>query len=198
MPACLNNLYAIILAAGNSSRLGTPKQLLEWRERPLLAHCLDTARSLLNDRIVVVLGAYADTIQSAIDLTSVITILNPDWQEGMASSIRAGIQALPDDADAALILLSDQPLVTAEHLQQLLQNWQATPTHIVASEYQEVLGVPALFPAPFFETLSSLTGDRGAKQLFTTFEHQLLKTPLAAAKWDIDTQEDVNRLRVLP
>lgn len=189
-----NNVYAIILAAGSSSRMGRPKQLLEWRNRPLLEHAVLNASSILNERVIVVLGAHSRSIQSAIDLSPVTVIVNPDWQEGMASSIRAGTQTLPESADAALILLGDQPLINAPHILSLLHGWQNEPTRIVASGYRQSVGVPALFPAEFFEYLLDLRGDSGAKQLLIKFEQRLVKIPLPEAAVDIDNVGDFDLL----
>lgn len=196
MNACRNEVYAVILAAGSSSRLGRPKQLLEWRERPLLQHALLSAAPIFEQRIVVVLGAHAETIRAGIDFAEARSIDNPDWQEGMASSIRAGVQALPASAAAALFLLCDQPLVTSAHLQNLLQAWQTAPHCIVASHYRQACGVPALFPAEYFAHLLSLKGDRGAKPLFKQFQDSLLKIPLPEAELDIDSQADFERLNM--
>lgn len=194
MSASNAEVYAIILAAGASQRLGQPKQLLEWRNRSLLAHAITTADSVLRERTIVVLGANAEAINNGIDLDGTVAIINPDWQEGMASSIRAGIQALPPSATAALILLCDQPLVKQAHLQMLLNAWQTAPTKIVASLYRQSPGVPALFPREFFGDLSALAGDRGAKPLLQKFESRLLKIPMPEAELDIDYDEDFARL----
>jgi molybdenum cofactor cytidylyltransferase len=194
MNAAIDNVYAIILAAGASSRLGSPKQLLEWRNRPLLEHAIVNARAVLNERVIVVLGAHAEAMHTTIDLGGVTSIINPAWQEGMASSIRAGVHALPESASAVLILLCDQPLINAAHMQNLLSAWQTAPNRIVASQYHHSVGVPALFPAEFFEYLLSLNGDRGAKPLLMRFENRLLKIPLLEAELDIDSVGDFDRL----
>lgn len=196
MNASNANVFAIILAAGSSSRLGSPKQLLAWRNASLLEHAVSNARTVLYQCVIVVLGAHADAIHSAVDLDGLTVVVNPDWQEGMASSIRAGVRALPASASAALILLCDQPLVNASHLRKLLEAWEAEPNHIVASEYRQSVGVPALFPAEFFDELSALNGDRGAKLLLLKFDDRLLKIPLPEAELDIDNAEDVARLAV--
>jgi molybdenum cofactor cytidylyltransferase len=194
MNASIDKVYAIILAAGTSSRMGSPKQLLEWRNRPLLEYAVLNARSIFNERVIVVLGAYSGSIQTAIDLGGVTSVINPGWQEGMASSIRVGIQALPALTSAALILLCDQPLINAKHIQNLLDGWQTAPTLIVASQYHHSVGVPALFPAEFFKDLLTLKGDRGAKSLLLQFEKNLLKIPLPEAELDIDSTEDFDHL----
>ncbi len=194
MNAAIDNVYAIILAAGASRRMGSPKQLLEWRNRPLLEHAVVNARAILNERVIVVLGAHAESIQAAIDLGDVTSIVNSEWQEGMASSIRAGVQALPESASAVLILLGDQPLINAAHLQNLLNSWQSAPSRIVASQYHHSIGVPALLPAKFFGYLLGLSGDRGAKPLLMEFENSLLKIPLPEAELDIDSAGDFDHL----
>ncbi len=188
------NVYAIILAAGASRRLGSPKQLLEWRGRTLLGNTIENARSLLNERVIVVLGAQAEAIRETVDFGELVVVVNPDWPTGIASSIRAGIDALPTSADGVLMLLSDQPLVGYRKMQNLLTQWQIEPSLIAASQYHDTVGIPALFPSAFFGALRSLRGDRGAKSLLLQFEEKLLKIPLPEAELDIDTREDFDYL----
>ncbi|WP_341328723.1 nucleotidyltransferase family protein [Methylotuvimicrobium sp. KM2] len=188
------NIYAVILAAGASRRLGSPKQLLEWRGRTLLGNTIENARSLLNERVIVILGSQAQTIQEKIDLSGVVAVVNPDWQTGIASSIRAGIDSLPVNADGVLMLLSDQPLVGYRAMQNLLAQWRIEPSCIAVSQYHDTVGVPALFPSAFFGALRSLRGDRGAKSLLLQFEDKLQKIPLPEAELDIDTREDFDHL----
>jgi molybdenum cofactor cytidylyltransferase len=196
MKMCSDNVYAIVLAAGNSSRLeNNPKQLLSWKSRPLLEHVLINVQAVLKDRIVIVLGAHSHTIKMCINLDSFKTVINPDWQQGMASSIRTGIQSLPKTATAAIILLSDQPLIRTEHFQQLLTTWKNSPTQIVASEYNQSIGVPAIFPNRFFAQLQLLQGDQGAKSLLVKGEKDVIKIPLPEAELDIDSIEDFNNLK---
>ena len=194
MNASLDNVYAIILAGGSSSRMGRPKQLLEWQNQSLLEHAIQNAYSLLNERVIVVLGSHAEAIKTVIDLDVVTAVINPDWREGMASSIRTGVQALPASASAALILLCDQPLINSRHIQTILSTWHNEPTRIVASQYNNSVGVPALFPAEFFRPLQELKGDRGAKRLLMEFGESLLKVPLPEAELDIDTTGDFDHL----
>ncbi|WP_347989083.1 nucleotidyltransferase family protein [Methylomonas sp. AM2-LC] len=194
MSASLDKVYAIILAAGASTRLGSPKQLLEWRNQSLLAHTLQNVQVLLGKQVYVVLGAHAAEIQSALALDKRNTVINANWEEGIASSIRAGVNALPASASAVLILLCDQPLINTRHLQQLLKGWQSATDKIVASQYPQSVGVPALFPARYFEQLLTLSGDRGARSLFKAFETNLQKIPIPEAEFDIDYKEDFDRL----
>lgn len=194
MNTSIDNVHAVILAAGGSSRMGKPKQLLEWQNQSLLEHALQNARALLNERVIVVLGAHSDTITSTVDLDTVTAIVNSDWQEGMASSIHAGVRALPVSATAVLFLLCDQPLITPIHIQTLLNGWQNEPSRIVASQYNHSVGVPALFPAEFFRRLLELEGDQGAKRLLLEYSDSLLTIPLPEAGLDIDTRHDFDQM----
>lgn len=194
MSANPNEVYAIILAAGASKRLGRPKQLLPWQGKTLLEHAIATLQSEFADRVLVVLGAEAELIASNVEVGGVKTVINLDWQQGMSGSIRLGLSALPTSAQAALLVLCDQPLIAASHYQSLLQSWQANPEQIIASRYNDNLGVPAVFPRQFFPALQNLTGDRGAKPLLREYAKQLLAIGLDQAAVDIDTNEDFQRL----
>ncbi len=195
MNASSDNVYAVILAAGESSRMGSPKQLLVWGNHTLLEHAVLNVRSLLHERSVIVLGAHAEAIRASVSLDGGSVIVNPDWQEGIASSIRAGIRALPASASAALILLCDQPLIGAKQIRTLLNAWEKEPSRIVASIYNDGVGVPALFPAEFFGQLLELEGDRGGKGLLRKFNDRLLKISLPEAELDIDSTADFEQLR---
>ncbi|PKM12345.1 MAG: nucleotidyltransferase family protein [Gammaproteobacteria bacterium HGW-Gammaproteobacteria-3] len=189
-----DNVYAIVLAAGASKRLGTLKQLARWKNQTLLEHALQKLRSLLAERVIVVLGAHAVTIQAAVALDAVTTVVNNDWRQGVASSLRAGIETLPPSASAVLILLCDQPLISVAQLQTLLAAWQNESDRIVASEYSMSVGVPALFPAEFFPALRKLEGDQGAKRLLKEYAAKVIKISLPEAELDIDTPDDFDYL----
>jgi molybdenum cofactor cytidylyltransferase len=190
----IDQVYAVILAAGKSARMGQPKQLLEWQNRALLEHALINARMVFEDRLLVVLGAEAELIQSTINLAGATVIVNPDWQTGMASSIRAAIRALPNSATAVMLMLCDQPLITNVQLQSLVSTWQATPEQIAASEYHQSIGVPAIFPASYFDQLSMLAGDKGAKSVLIKHQTDLIRISLPEAEFDIDTLADFQHL----
>lgn len=194
MNANIDGVYAVVLAAGASRRLGHPKQLLVWNEQTLLERAVANASSVFGERCLVVLGCHAESIRDTVGLEAVTVIDNPDWQEGIASSIRAGIQALPASAEAALILLCDQPLVQDGHIRALLNAWRAEPSRIVASLYQGGAGVPALFPSNYFQALLALTGDQGAKALLKKYDAECLTIEQPEAEFDIDSGEDFERL----
>jgi molybdenum cofactor cytidylyltransferase len=194
MSTSLEHVYAVILAAGASTRLGSPKQLLQWRGLSLLEHTIAQANEVLDERVYLVLGAQAELIKNTLHLHTPNTLLNADWHDGMATSIRTGLNALPANAQAVLILLCDQPMITALHLQKILQTWAVAPLEIVASYYQESLGVPAVFPASYFGLLLNLQGDRGAKQVLRQFQEQVISVALPEAEFDVDDQVAVNQL----
>ena len=148
-----SQIAAVILAAGASTRMGTPKQILQWRGKSLLRSITETAIAADCDPIIVVLGASGDRIQAQIIDLPVQIINNPQWQTGMGSSIRNGIQALLDrnpNVRAAILLLCDQPFVSPQIIWQLRSVYDATNQSIVASRYQDTNGVPALFDRQLF------------------------------------------------
>lgn len=193
MPEAFPNVYALILAAGGSRRMGRTKQLLRWQGRTLLERAMDCACRVLPGRVIVVLGADAELIREAIELDLVETIQNPGWQEGLASSIRRGMQTLPASSAAVLIMLCDQPLINDAHLIAILDAWRSEPERIVASQYHLSCGVPALFPAAYFDRLQTLNGNKGAKPLLVEFDQNVLKIPFPEAELDIDTPSDFER-----
>ena len=178
---------ALILAAGASSRLGQPKQLLRLHHETLLDRTLRLTREA-GCTPILILGAHADLIRSTCDLSTTSTLLNPDWPEGMASSIRHGLAAIPPDASELLILACDQPSVTSAHLRALIEATQSShaPT---ASSYASRRGVPACFPRSSFSALAALTGDTGARTLLA----HASTLPLPHGELDIDTPADLRK-----
>jgi molybdenum cofactor cytidylyltransferase len=186
----------IILAAGQSSRMGRPKQNLQYKGKSLLQHAVHTAMASECRPIVVVLGAYAANILTGIKNEPIIVIHNPQWAEGMASSIRAGIAELEkqEDIDSAIIMLCDQPFVDAALINNLIQLKTKSGKGIVACAYQNTLGVPVLFDKSYFAQLLFLKGNEGAKKLLTQYGNDLAAIPFAPGDIDIDTPTDYNKL----
>ncbi len=186
----------IILAAGRSARLGKPKQNLIYQGKTLLQRAIDTALLSVCKPVVVVLGAYADDILMSINTSEVQVIRNPNWEEGMASSIRTGIIALQKypDVDGALIMLCDQPHVDAALLNDMVQTKQHNPKGIIACAYNNTLGVPVLFDKRYFADLLLLTGHERAKKLLVAHTRDIEPVPFALGAVDIDTMEDFGKL----
>jgi molybdenum cofactor cytidylyltransferase len=189
----MSAIHAIIPAAGDSRRYGSPKQLLPWNGGTLLQHAVGQARAAC-EAVTVVLGARADLIQPTLAGRDTTVVFNPDWHEGLAASIRAGVAALPDDAGAALFVLCDQPLVGHATLSALAGRWRQRPDAIVAAYYNATHGVPAVFPRSLFGELLELKGDRGARPLFNKYSTRLESVPAPQAGIDIDTPADLNAL----
>jgi CTP:molybdopterin cytidylyltransferase MocA len=189
-------LAAVVLAAGGSTRLGTPKQLVAYEGEPLVRRAARAARDAGAALVVVVLGASAEIIAPALDgLTGVTTIVNDAWATGLASSLAAGLRTTVDaGADAILVTLADQPLVDVTALETLIAAYPG-PHHVVAASYDDVLGVPAIFGREHVDALLSLVGDAGAGAWLRRNRHLVVAVPLAAARVDVDTIEDVERLR---
>ena len=187
----------IILAAGASTRLGQPKQLLKWRGRTLLRHSIETALASIGRPVVVVLGANADQMIPETAGLTVSTVMNVQWQEGMASSIRAGLDAV-NQAQAApesvILMLCDQPFVTSAFLDRLADQHQTGGHKIVAAEYGGTGGVPALFDRMLFPELAGLNGSQGAKPIIVKYAKSSRWIPFPEAAIDIDSADDVQRL----
>ena len=187
----------IILAAGSSSRLGTPKQNLVFQGQTLLQKAIQSALTSLCETVIVVLGSSADVIRPTIPDQLISIIDNPDWEEGMASSIRYGLTELqkitPKSADV-ILMLCDQPFVDATIINQLIQKKSITAKTIIASAYNEIKGVPALFNETHFDELLQLTGNEGAKKLLEKYADEVITVPFLLGDIDIDTIGDFERL----
>jgi CTP:molybdopterin cytidylyltransferase MocA len=185
---------AIILAAGSSSRLGSPKQAVEIGEETLLERTARVAAEAGADPILVVLGANSEVTSKLRFPEKTELVLNEEWQEGVASSIRAGmkkLQSLKPKADALFLLVCDQPAVTADHLKRMMK--QAREDYPVASSYAGTVGTPAIFPRGYFESLLALKGDVGARSLLRNPLHPPILVALERGDIDIDTIADLKK-----
>jgi len=186
---------AVILAAGASTRLGEPKQLIEHEGVTLVRRAVLAAARAGAAPVIVVLGANSQRVSDAVhDIDDVIVVDNPSWQSGIASSLAAGLSAVAD-SDGALITLCDQPLVNEDSLTALIGAF-ARGSRIVASQYAGAIGVPVVIGREHFAELMRLEGDRGAAHWLRKAEGVTM-IPLPAAILDIDTKEDAARLRAL-
>lgn len=183
---------AVILAAGASRRLGRPKQLVLSRGETLLEHTVKAAIEAGFGPVRVVLGAAWEESKKAIQDLPVEIRLNGGWKEGMASSIRLGLDALPPDAEAVLLLACDQPALDAKLLRSLLDAHRRDAEAVVACTYGDTRGIPALFPRRCLPDLLALRGDRGAKALLQGPDVRL--EPFPGGELDIDTPEDLARI----
>lgn len=188
----MNGLHGLVLAAGASRRFGQPKQLLQIDNETLLHRA---CRQSLNvcDAVTVVLGAESARMIDAIDDLSLTRVDNPDWPTGVASSLRAGVAALPPHAAGVMIVLCDQVAVTATELRSLAGAWREQPGSIVAAAYAGVCGAPVIWPRDWFPALLALSGDQGGRDLLNASPVTRIEMPAAAM--DIDTPADERRWR---
>ncbi len=184
---------AIILAAGPSSRMGVPKQLLTLEGRPLIVRAVEAALRSPAWPVVVVLGAKAEQIRPALARLPVLVVENEAWAEGMASSIRTGITTLQQFSrtiDGAVIALCDQPAFGSDTIERLLAAQRGSGRTVVAARYAGRQGAPALFMKPHFATLASLTGEEGARALLNGPDSEVAAVDLPALAFDLDTPAD--------
>jgi molybdenum cofactor cytidylyltransferase len=193
----LNSYGIILLAAGQSARLGKPKQLLNYKGKTLLAHSLQIAIETQLQPIVTVLGANLDTLKQSIEPTKTNIVINQEWSEGMASSIRCGIEELLKIAPSiagVIIMVCDQPYVTAKLLTDLVEKHEDSSKPIIASRYNNNIGTPALFDKTIFALLLSLKGDSGAKKIMKSNPDWVDTVNFPFGEIDIDTSLDYELL----
>lgn len=191
-------LAALVLAAGSSSRLGRIKQLEPWGDGTLLGHVVDQVRNLPVDEVWVVLGADWERIREEVDLDGCGIVENPEWEEGLASSLRVGLDALlrRSKAESVLIVLGDQPEVPAGVVERMLEVQRRSPRLAVVPKYRYVWGNPVIVSRALWERLMSLEGDEGAKRLLQAHPEWVEEVWVdALPPRDVDTPADVEELR---
>jgi molybdenum cofactor cytidylyltransferase len=191
------SVAAIILAAGSSSRLGQPKQLLRLDGETLLARMIRLAKEAGAAPVIAVVGAHCNAICKAVDFGESTVIVNGEWEKGISTSIRAGLRALEQsapDINAALLMTCDQPRLTTGHLRTLMEAFaEKADSAIVASAYGGIQGVPAIFPRVTFPTLSKLRGDKGARALLAQPPMPVISVPFEGGEIDIDLPRDIEQ-----
>jgi molybdenum cofactor cytidylyltransferase len=193
----INNCGILILAAGQSKRLGEPKQLLLYEGQTLLNRMIGIAKNAYPFPITVVLGANAAKIKSQITDKDVDIVINENWEKGMASSIRKGLEAMLQSVlqlDAVFIMLCDQPFISEQQICSLYSLQNETDRPIAACYYAGISGTPALFHRSVFPELLSLEGDTGAKKIIKARENDVAKLHFEKGVIDIDTLDDYKNL----
>ena len=187
----------IILAAGNSSRLGQPKQLLRYKDDTLLQHIIKEASLVEESVVIVVTGANHELIEKEIDSSKIETVFNRDWELGMSSSISTGLnkalQLFPE-IEKCVFSVCDQPFVSHLIFENLITKYHETRKGIVASSYAGTLGTPVLFDKKYFDELLYLKGQEGAKKIINRYLDDTASIPFEKGDIDIDTEEDYNKL----
>jgi molybdenum cofactor cytidylyltransferase len=205
----------IILAAGDSSRLGRPKQLLPFGGKTLLAHIVDEALETTLGPVVVVTGASATEVKESLkdrlvtvthnpnrlvtvapSLHRLVIANNPRWKEGMASGIVAGLAELlsvQPDSRGVIVAVCDQPHLSSALLEEIMEQFEASGRNLVACSYGGTLGTPVLFGSRYFDALSALSGAEGAKKLLKAYPDDVAEVPFPGGEVDIDTEEDIKK-----
>jgi molybdenum cofactor cytidylyltransferase len=185
-------LDCIILAAGAASRFGSNKLVADYQGKPLITHAHAAAQALSPARIIVVSGAGHAQLHNHPALANVELHYCSDWQKGMGHSLAFGVSQLNNN-NAVMILLGDQPRISAQDLGKLFRLWQSSPEQIACANFSDTLGVPAIFPASFKAQLRECSGDRGAKSLLFTCAQEVLAMAMPSAEFDVDTLADLAR-----
>lgn len=187
-------VFAAVLAAGESRRFGRSKQLQDFEGEPLVRRAAALAREVCGDRTVLVAGHEGAAVAAAAGTATQYLIVNDRYADGIGGSIALVARAVSHVADAVLLLFADQPLITAQHLRALVDNWSGADDEIVATGFSGTVGPPVLFPRGAFEALSELSGDKGAKSVLKDPTFNLHTIPFEDAAVDIDTPTDVEKL----
>jgi molybdenum cofactor cytidylyltransferase len=191
----------ILLAAGASSRMGEPKQLLLYEGETLLNRAVRVALETRYRPVIIVLGSHADAVREDIAATEALPVFNQSWSEGMSSSIRCGLRALEEAAEkteAAILMLCDQPFIKRGVIERLVDAYQARRAPLVASLYEsrgeKTLGVPALFSRALFPELMALEGAEGARRIIARHATEAAVIAVPEAAFDVDTPDDYRAL----
>lgn len=194
----MSRIGAIILAAGNSSRLGRPKQLMAYRGRTLLTHVIAEAQAADLRPLTVVTGAFQAEVSESLRGEAVDIVFNPAWETGMASGIVAGMSnmlLLYPDVNAVVIAVCDQPFISASLLLKLVSTFETSGKGIVGCSYENSVGTPVLFSSAYFEQLLALSGNEGAKKLVRQHTDDLATVDFPEGNIDIDTPDDARKFR---
>lgn len=193
----MKNTGIIILAAGSSSRLGQPKQLLIYKGKTLLQHVHDEALKAKISSILIVCGSNAKLISENINSNKAIIITNKEWHQGIASSIHVGISELlkqNPQTEKFILSVCDQPFISSKLFENLIKEYKRTGMGILASFYADTKGTPVLFHKKYANELMALQGNEGAKKLFKIYQYDFASVPFENGEIDVDTLDDYLRL----
>ena len=190
----MSTIATVILAAGSSSRMGQSKQLLPWQNDTLLRHAVATALAAQLGPVHVILGSKSVEHLAVLENLPVSTHVNPHWEAGMGSSLKFGLKNINTASDGLIVMVCDQPFVTAEHLRNLVSDYRAKSVDIVASEYGGTKGVPAFFAPKMFGELASISDREGARSIIAKQSDRISSIHLEKGEEDIDTYEQYLRL----
>ena len=186
-------LHCVLLAAGSASRYGSAKQLLPIDGEPMVRRAALAALQT-GAQLLVVTGAHAAAVEAVLGGLPLELLHNPDWEQGLGSSIGCAFRRIGRSSPASLVFLADQPLVGARELQRLIDRGRRMPGRIIAADHGSTLGPPCLFPRRWYPQLAALSGPQGARALLLKHAAEVEPLPLPQAAIDIDTPEDYRHL----
>ena len=193
----IEHCCVVILAAGKSNRLGSPKQLLTYKGKSLLQHAAEAAVGTGLKPVIVITGSRSQLMEKELEHYPVQLVNNENWEEGMASSIRCGVdaaQGLIPETDGILFMVCDQPFADTFVLNELIARQKETGMPITASVYDDIAGTPAIYHKSIFPELLALTGDIGARKIISKYSDELAVISFSSGKTDIDTGSDYETL----
>ena len=187
-------IACLILAAGNATRMGGQKQLLPWKDTTLVGNMIEIASSVFEDDVFVVVGSGKNEIEKELLKFKVQSIFNPDWNEGIGTSIAFGVNILIA-YDAVMMLLADQVFLNVNHLENMLEIFEMNTGSIIASNYKNIHkpAVPMLFAQNYFDQLIELKGENGAKKLLKNHERSVVQVDTGDDFIDVDTPEEYEK-----
>ena len=186
----MNRIACLVLAAGQASRFGGRKQFADIKGKPMIVRSLEQLKPIFHNDLYTLIGAYAEDLRPIVEPLSEV-IHHPQWESGLGSSLSKGVRAIVENRtyDGIMVVLTDQVALREEDYKYLLDQFNGQ--QIVAAEYSQHLGVPAIFPASFFDRLLDLKGDQGARKLIQENQDQVVSVRLPMAEIDIDTRLDL-------
>lgn len=186
----------LILAAGESKRMGEPKQLLPYNNSTLLLHAIEQANGIKYADVFIVIGAHFADVFKSIRGQRATILKNNNWEEGMGSSISKGVELIKkkNNYNRVLVTLADTPLVTKEHYEELISLSDETGKRIILTNYEEISGVPAIFDKSLFNELTILSDNEGAKPVVEKYKKEVLKMTSKIPFFDVDTKEAYQKL----
>lgn len=192
-----HRIFALVLAAGESRRMGRPKQLLELGGKPLVRHAVEAALAAPVDGVIVVIGSHASEVELELRDLPIYTVFNPHFAEGQGASLASGVRALPSTVDAAVVVLADMPGLRPEAIAAVVERWLQTRPPAVTAAYGERWGHPVLFDRGVFADLARLEGDTGGREILQALGDLVARAEVsgAAPPPDVDTPEDWERIQ---
>ncbi|NIA28249.1 MAG: NTP transferase domain-containing protein [Desulfobulbaceae bacterium] len=188
------NIIALVLAAGSAKRFGSSKQLAEFDGKPLAKRALDTTVTVFGDSTVLVVGHVWRAVARSCSPLPGFLIVNDQHERGLGSSIACATRTVQHAAQAIIVILADQPLITAKHLQCLRDNWSGADNEIVTTGFGDTTGPPVLFPRACFNDLATLQGETGGRHLLSDERFAVRKVGFEPASVDIDTPAALDEL----